>query len=443
MAPSLAATEWSNCGYIGVGLKGTLETTFASKGEPGTGLVITVCGDAIDQGLVVVESIGVRSESLVEVRPSERVDAGGRRIAEAAFPDHRFGESSQDPAQSRLESFFGGPRIDVVISLRGLALGEAMLRVGAMAMASASSLVECVDSIRTTPTGRRPLRFPTSHPVESSQNSALLQMGGTDTRFALIVMDEDDEVALPLVREIFGAWVESCTELGEGPGELECILSYPRGVVKFKTLAVSGFPARKGWKSVLASLPHLEHFEAGGASGMRIQYSLGEAKPPSFGFALAHDGDDLRDDVVLPHVVLWEQGPQRDARDRLTAMVRSIVGRCDLVQAVVTRCAWVPKTRVCGGGPTAYEEVCGVSGPGLAGQAWTTRWLRWCAERTWIGGSLLEHLGSRAAELEPFIAERKAGVLELHAEDVDALERVLAPILPAASEPTNRRRARS
>lgn len=109
-----------------------------------------------------------------------------------------------------------------------------------------------------------------------------------------------------------------------------------------------------------------------------------------------------------------------------------MVGRCERVQAVVTRTQTPPSLGV--NKVTPYEEVCGIRTSGLIGQAWTTRWLRWCAERLWIGRSLVRHLEGRAAQLEPFVVREEGDVLELYAEDVDALEHALEPLLPTVSD---------
>ena len=248
-------------------------------------------------------------------------------------------------------------------------------------------------------------------------------------------MDEDDDVAVPLARELLEGWVAACEEVGEGPGTLECRLWYPQTIGKFKSLAESAFPDRRGWKSVLASLPHLHSFRVERDTGVYgPPASLGgPTRPPNYGFTFVRDdsGSWLDDDVVLPHILLWERGGPRDGRTRLTELVRSVVGRCELVQAVVSRTE-TPFNLDARSIPTAYEEACGVTGRGQIGQAWTTRWLRFCAEQTWIGKSLSDRLDHDA--LEPFVVREQGGVLELHAEDVDALERVLAPVLPAASD---------
>lgn len=387
-----------------VGTKGTFGVTFTSRGEPGTGLVVTVDGEAVEDGLIAVESIEVsaRSSVRVEVRPREGGTAEGPMVVEQEFPDLGFGETLEDQAEARLESSEGA-EVRVWVTARAVEVGEARVRVRVMAMPN-SAVAEQVCPVRTVVAGRRPLRFAAAHPCESLQNRALGDLGGTDTSFALIVLDEDDDV--------------------DSAGS------------KFRSLAESGFPDRSGWKSVLASLPHLHRFEALRDSGVYAPPPTlgGPPKSPTYGFALNRDSHDQRlgDDVVLPHVLLWEQGGQRDSRDRLTELIRSVVGRCELVQAVVTPTEVPPSLGI--NDRTPYEEMCGVGGPGLIGQAWTTRWLRWCAERTWIGASLVDHLEHKRAELEPFIAQRRAGVLELYAEDVDALEQVLDPILPAASD---------
>lgn len=417
-----------------VGTAGTFGVTFTNGGEPSTGLLIAVFGDAIEEGLVRIESVEVITDRRppIAAQPRERTAENGRTIAVAEFPELRFGEPPEDPELSPVTAILGGPRTYVRVTARALEIGEATISVR---IASVSASAEESISIRTVAAGRRPLRFADAHPFEERRDHALRELGGTDTRFALLVMNEDDDVAVPLARELLEGWVAACEEVGEGPGTLECRLWYPQTIGKFKSLNESAFPDRRGWKSALASLPHLHSFRVERDTGVCGPPASqgGPTRPPTYGFTFVRDdyGSWLDDDVVLPHVLLWERGGPRDGRAQLTELVRSVVGRCELVQAVVSRTE-TPYNLDSRSRPTPYEEACGVTGQGQIGQAWTTRWLRYCAEQTWIGTSLTDRLAHD--ELQPFVVRQHGGVLELRAEDVGALERVLAPVLPAASD---------
>lgn len=235
---------------------------------------------------------------------------------------------------------------------------------------------------------------------DQSLDPVLAAMADPAVRFALVSLAEDLDDAIDLFRE----W-HAMT--GTGPA------------------------TRLIWDGRLAIHPQRGPLDSGVWEALTEALARGHAISVNTGGL----GTGAGFSMVKGQLGLWYAPAHTDderARPELERIVDGLMIGGHALQALSSRWAYAPSIE--SGDHTPYEIACGIRTPEVTSRAWCRRWLRGVGERVWLGRALRDHLEDEDALIEGADVVERNGCLKLYARDVDALERALAPILPASHD---------
>jgi hypothetical protein len=437
--PRFVTAAWSPTAELPVG--GALHVGASARNEGGAsrGLLVVVHGEAIEVGLVSPERaqvvVGVPNKGglVVEQPLAPRTNKNGKPGFGAEFPELLL------PAGNAggMEALAGlGPRemvnrmfasnVHVNVHGRAVSAGKGALIVSFVPLGHPEPQFQFHYSVDLSVAGaaRKPLRAQTDA-------NAWLALEKPDTLVVLAASTLDARDAAPLAAEALMQWRAFWAQ----DLVLSCAIHERSGVerpVKPRSVKLPVAKIEKGaaWKKLRAA------FEtAARVSGRSIEVGRMSGEGFDFGgYLLAKDRKEDPDLATL-RLSVDLRGRRSHAAEMVTR-ARSIVdafvrnGRCS--QAFVAR--WQTGSVF---DATPYETACGVHQEATLRRSWGTRFLRGVsADGMWLGPDLLARIDARA--LEPLVSSERVGealrIVPREGVTLDALEQVLAPILPGGED---------
>lgn len=418
--------------------------SFGNRGGRAKGVAIRVGGEAVERGLVEIETIRLNGGTVRDFEEAPVEFSGGeeeRGEVVAEFPEAAvegaLGEvvdlSELSPERRReVMQAHRASRISVYVRGTAVAPGEGDLRIGVAPVGKKpSDRAEERAHLAVYP---RP-RVPVPADPETAPPHTLRQMQKPETLFALIHFDRSADTWVRPAAKAIRAWNDAI--VGSEGVYTEVTFAHP-GARPNETLVQGGEfddaehlverVERMGrmhqYSAILEASPTSSESIEPGRTGGFSYYSLDgpasgpEGAPaPALGFWVGLSDKSTEEAELL--------------RESLREIVDTLARSGGVIQAISDAWAWAPATSVRN---LPYEIVTGLSHSNHLNIEWLERYLRAATPLLWLGPELWRRLDGRdldaVADVEEFGPVHRLVLRD--SGERDAYEEALAPILPDA-----------
>ncbi len=427
---------------VGEGRK--LSVSVTNEGGAAEGLVAFAWGPALEREIVEVEQIelaGGASGGRETRQPHLQRDEDGTTMALAPYSKRSVGpavaDTDVDPdhppeVERRISEARQTASLSLHVDVRAVSDGEATLHIGVMDpdVPESRGLATTEMSVLAEP--RAPLRARES----PDREYALRQMQTSSSLFAIAHFDAPA-----------GAWAERaadvCTSWARYLAEPKHLYRTYLNDDTDLTPKEKEYPPEEIGDDLVERLTSAREYRAHGRRPRDVE-SIKERTEPGFGFAYYRSVPTSADpdDEAISGLGFWAHLEERGPDDiealerRLRSHVDTLAGSQSFLQASTDRWNWTPSS---GLERLPYELACDIRWIGdTLGPDWLRRWLRAATSTSWVGPELWSHLDeasvAEVAHLESLGAIRRLTLRD--DTDLDALEAVLADVLPDADDRT-------
>lgn len=434
---------------LAVGDELRVGVSVVNLGEASQGLRVTAWGDALERGLCTIDRFELlvgspRARRHKNLTPRKAKDATGRTLWVAEDRDTPVPAGALDASMSRDSdpmAFFDAQlarQIHVNIVGRVVAPGQGELGVGFAPEENPNGSVGAAVALDASPRLRRPLRADWLNEMPGGSSHILRPLGEDSHWIALAPLDASRQE----VAAIATVAIETLSALLP-PVRVETAI-YRREADARATLENENGPTLVRGKRLLSLV------ESMSTETTVYVRSIGEEREPGPAVLKAPGWTVMTGTGVLPDddsqipalAISVERASLDDAKRHETFKLL-----VSTMEQAMRKGALSASISLCGqglsGAPdnTPYESACWIQGPITTHRSWCRRWIRFPGdEHLWLARPLVSRLDDEAllslanvAEVTPF-GDGGLAIRLRDREDLDALERSLAILLPSATD---------
>jgi hypothetical protein len=425
---------------LSIGVQTLLAVGASSQGSASRGAAVVIWGEALDRGLVAIESIDLKRSGpdqcfsiaapAIDRATHEGAPAWVARFSDFEVPPARPDALLQTNPKKYSEILFT-TQVHAGIHLKGAAAGSGPLSVAIVPLGDPGGKCSWTVPIEVWPAPRKPL-----HARPGADGVELGVHAGRQMLFGLASMDLERASAAKAAASLIERW----GALFAASGKLSILVESTDRTAKLRTSKVemSGFFQGKKWAKLQNDLE-----TAWVTSARRAAAVEPFPHPPHrFGDGFIFGGSPFAarspEDPELPTLGFWldvvdaTETRVAEARALSESLLEEVMTKHQGIQALTGRWAWAPQYE-----PhlTPYEKACGVASGGMVlRRAWLTRHVRGVLVGTlWLGPDLTVRVPDVEA-LRAACPTRAVGSgVRIDVPDVpslDVLEAVLEPLLP-------------
>jgi hypothetical protein len=443
--PRFAMAAWSPTGELPVGGAMHLAASVRNEGGPSRGLLVVVHGKAIEAGLVAPERVQVvvgmpsKGGVVVEQPLVPRTNKNGEPGLAAEYPELDLPAGNAGGMQAlaalgpkqMVERMYAS-NIHVNVHGRGVSAGTGTVIVSLVPLAHREPQFQYHHAIELTVAraARKPLR------AETDAN-AWLALEKPAVLVVLAASTLERREAAAFAAEAFVHW----RALWPEDLVLSCAIHERSSVerpVKPRSAKLQVAQLEKGaaWKKLRGAFETAARVSGmyTGATGFEYDRGVAGNGFDFGGYLLSNDGQEDPDLATLRLSVdlRGREGHVAEMVARARSIVDAFVRDARCAQALVAR--WQTGNVFDG---TPYETACGVHQQAPLRKSWGTRFLRGVsADGIWLGPDLLARIDVSA--LDALVDSERVGealrVVPRQGVRLDALEQVLAPVLPSGQD---------
>jgi hypothetical protein len=425
---------------LSVGFEMPLSLGASSQGSASRGVLVVTWGEALDRGLVAMDSIELMgaTRKTLQTMPEPAIDRAlhhGAPARIARFPDFEIPAARPDALRSmdikKGMEISLTTRVHSHIRLRGAAAGSGLLFASMMPVAAPHGECSWRVPIQVSSAPRVPL-----HARPCVQDFELRPLERRDMLFGLVSMDLDRVSAAKAAASLIERWGALLTPTGKLSIRVDPAggAARPRGM----SVRMAGFFAGQRWANLRKDLG-----TASAVAGRRSdEIAKPVAMPYRFGDGFFFGGTPVSlafpEDPEVPTLGLWldvaEAPEARIAQARVLSesLLDEAMSEHRGMQAMTGRWGWAPQFE-----PylTPYERACGMTGKStVLGHARLTRYLRGVLVGTlWLGPELTARVPDLDAVRAVCPTRSIGSGLRIDVPDaaaLDPLEATLEPLLP-------------
>lgn len=413
--------------------------SLGNRGGPAEGVRVIVRGEAIDEGLVEIDSVRLMGGTASEQReaPAVKEDVSDGRVFSAEFEDVGIdGALSEtvdfsemgDAEARRVMDAHKATRLSVYARGHAAAEGEGDLTIEISAMNAPEATVGESSRVSVLPTPRMPLN---AEP-DTAPPHTLRQMQKPETLFGLVhfgapAADWADEAI-----EAIGRWKEAIS--GFDDTFIRVVFDNERSRPDEEEVPGQLYDDREYLERLAEQFGGVYQHSAVLRPQTVGDETFEPAKTGGFSYFSCTGSISGATGEPAPALGFWVgmEGRSRDEAEELRAELVTIIDRlaesAPVVQAMLDEWAWAPALGI---RSLPYEIVCGLASSNHLRRDWLERYLRAPTSTLWLGERLWEPLDetdfSGFAEVEPFGDTRRVRLTKT--SERDRFERALAPIL--------------
>lgn len=418
--------------------------SFGNRGGRAKGVAIRVGGEAVERGLVEIETIRLTGGTVRDFEEAP-VESGGsegeRREVVAEFPEatvegalaEEVDLSELSPERRReVMQAHRASRISVYVRGNAIAPGEGDLRIGIAPIGQQPS--ERAEEQAHLAVYPRP-RVPVPADPETAPPHTLRQMQKPETLFALLHFDRSVDAWVRPAAKAIRVWNEAIAD-SEG-AYTEVTFAHPGARPNEKLVQVGAFDDEEGLVERVERMGRMHQYSAILEASATSSESIEPGRTGGFSYFSLDGPASGPDGTPAPALGFWvglsdktsEEGER--LRECLREVVDALARSGGVIQAISGAWAWTPATSVRN---LPYEIVTGLPHSNHLNIEWLGRYLRAATPLLWLGPELwgrLEVGGLEAiADIEELGPVRRLTLRD--PAERDAYEEALAPILPDA-----------